>query len=167
MPWRHDREQRDASLDEEIRAHLAMAIADRILRGESPEDAAAAARREFGNVSHVKEVTRETWRGVWLERLMQDLAYAARSLRRAPGFAAVAVLTLALGIGVNTAMFTVMNGVLLRPLPFPEPERLFVASYAPPPGPFMNVRGLFDSHFVQVAANHPMFERLTTFNTSS
>ncbi|MGE5100343.1 MAG: ADOP family duplicated permease [Deltaproteobacteria bacterium] len=167
MPWRHDREQRDASLDEEIRAHLAMAIADRILRGESPEDAAAAARREFGNISHVKEVTRETWRGVWLERLMQDLAYAARSLRRAPGFAAVAVLTLALGIGVNTAMFTVMNGVLLRPLPFPEPERLFVASYAPPPGPFMNVRGLFDSHFVQVAANHPMFERLTTFNTSS
>jgi putative ABC transport system permease protein len=166
-PWRRVPDDRDASLDEEIRTHFAMAIADRIARGASPEEAAAAARREFGNIGHVKEVTREMWGGVWLEQLVQDLKYAARSLRRAPGFAAIAVLTLTLGIGVNTAMFTVMNGVLLRPLPFPNPDRLFVASFAPPPGPFTNVRGLYDSHFLQLVANDPVFERVTTFHSSN
>ena len=77
LPWRRrDRAQRDAELDEEIRGHFAMAVADRIARGESPEDAAAAARREFGNVGYTKETTRETWGGVWLDRLRQDVHYA-------------------------------------------------------------------------------------------
>ena len=129
-PWdvRHDADDRD--LDEEIRAHFAMAIADRIARGESPEAAAAAVRREFGNVGHVKEVTHETWGGLWLERLGQDMRYAIRSLRRAPVFAVVAILTLALGIGANTAMFTVVRGILLRPLPFQDPDRLFLVTDA-------------------------------------
>jgi len=166
-PWRRALDDRDAALDEEIRAHFAMAIADRIARGESPASAAAAARREFGNVGHVKEATHDLRGGAWIEQLAQDLAYAVRSLRRAPGFAAVAILTLALGIGVNTAMFTVMNGVLLRPLPFLDPDRLFVAAYAPPPGPFLNVRGLYDSDFLQLLAHDPIFERVTTFHSST
>jgi putative ABC transport system permease protein len=166
-PWRRALDDRDASLDEEIRAHFAMAIADRIARGESPADAAAAARREFGNVGHVKEATHDLRGGVWMEQFTQDLVYAARSLRRAPGFAAVAILTLALGIGVNTAMFTVMNGVLLRPLPFLDPDRLFVAAYAPPPGPVLNVRGLYDHDFLQLLAHDPIFERVTTFHSST
>ena len=135
FPWR-SRAQRGEELDEEIRAHLQMAIADRVARGESRADAERAARREFGNVAHVTEVTRDMWGGLWLERLGRDLRYAARGLRRAPGFTAVALLTLALGIGANTAIFTVVNGVLLRPLPFPHAERLFLVSHRPTSGPF-------------------------------
>jgi len=80
---------RDADLDDEIRAHFAMAIAERIKRGESPEEATAAARREFGNVAHVKEVTRETWGGVWLERLLQDVRFTFTMLTEADSRAAV------------------------------------------------------------------------------
>ena len=108
-----------------------MAVADRIARGESPDEAMAAARREFGNVTHVKEVARETWGRAWLDRLNQDVRYALRSLPRAPTFAITSILTLALGIGVTTAMFTVVRGVLLRPLPFASPSELFVASHVP------------------------------------
>src|SRR5438309_1059464 len=129
-PW-HSRRANDSALDEEIRSHFTMAIADRVGRGESLDDATAAVHREFGNVGHVKEVTRETWGGVWLERLTHDTRYAFRSLRRAPLFTTVAILTLALGIGANTAMFTIVRGILLRPLPFGKPDALYVVSDEP------------------------------------
>src|SRR5262245_24660991 len=125
-----------------------MAIEERIARGERPRDAELAARREFGNVTHVKEVTRESWGTIWLERLLQDLRYAIRALRRAPAFGVVATLTLGLGVGVNTAVFTVVNGVLLRPLSFPEPERLVALSYDYA-SPFLKYPGLVDSHYLQ------------------
>ncbi|HEX6535603.1 MAG TPA: ABC transporter permease [Gemmatimonadaceae bacterium] len=132
FPWKR---RRDAELDEEIRAHLAMATRDRVAGGQSPESAEFAARRELGNVTLVKEVTRDTWSGIWLERLAQDVRYAVRSLSRVPGFALASVLTLALGIGANTAIFSVVNGVILRPLPFPHPERLvFISSDFTPLG---------------------------------
>src|SRR4029077_20012385 len=86
-PWETRREADDRELDDEIRAHFTMAVADRVARGESPDAAAAAVRREFGNVGHVKEVTHETWGWLWLERLTHDVRYALRSLRRAPIFA--------------------------------------------------------------------------------
>jgi predicted permease len=118
------RRKRDEELEEEIRSHLEMAKRDRMERGETAEDAAASARREFGNVGLVKEVTRDIWGWGWLERLGQDVHYGARMMKKNPGFTLIAVITLALGIGANTTLFSVINGVLLRPLPLNEPDRI-------------------------------------------
>ena len=122
--WLRRRRQRDQELDEEIRVHLAMAIRERIERGEAPAEAAMNARRELGNAMLVKEVTRDMWGGRWLETLRADLRYGLRQLRRHPGFTAVAVMTLALGIGANTAIFSIIDQTLLRPLPYSHPGRL-------------------------------------------
>ncbi|MBX3280238.1 MAG: ABC transporter permease [Acidobacteria bacterium] len=118
------RMRRDEEIDAEIRHHLDEAIRDRIERGEAPDEARANALREFGNVGLVKEATREMWGWVWLEQLRQDLGFGLRMLRKNPGFAFVAILTLALGIGANTAILSVVNGLLLRPLPVEDPEQL-------------------------------------------
>src|SRR5439155_21088875 len=122
----HAPKDRDAELNEELAAHLRMAVDDRVARGESQGAAEAAARRELGNVTHIKEVTREVTGRLWIERLVQDVRYGLRALRRTPSFTVVAVLTLTIAIGANSAVFTVVNSVLLRPLPFRDPSRLYL-----------------------------------------
>ena len=109
-------------LKEEIESHLRMAAADRVAAGATPENARRDAMREFGNLPLLADVTRERWGWLRMENLMQDLRYTWRTLKRVRGFAAVAILVLALGIGANVVVFSIVNTVLLRPLPFKDPE---------------------------------------------
>jgi predicted permease len=120
--------KRKDELNEELQAHLRMAIADRMERGESEDEARRNAMRELGNVPLIEDVTRGLWGGVWLERVVQDVRYALRQLRRAPGFAVTVVMTLALGLGATVAMYTVVDRVMLRPLPYRDAGSLVQVS---------------------------------------
>ena len=116
MIWK-SRASRMSDLNAEMQAHLDMATRDRIARGESPEDAARNARRTFGDQTTVRESTSDMWSGDWPHQVAQEFKQAARSLARVPVFSLAAVPTLALAIGANTAIFSVINGFVLRPLP--------------------------------------------------
>jgi putative ABC transport system permease protein len=153
------RERMLEELDADIRDHIARETQDNIDRGMTPEEARYAAVRKFGNVTHVKEETRDVWSLLWLEQLLEDIRFGLRLLRKNPGFTAVAILTLALGIGANAAVFSVVYAVLLRPLPYKAPSGLIVLHETTPRVGDVSVsyQNFFDwraaSHtFVQMAA---------------
>ena len=111
------RRNRDAMLHDEVQAHLEMDAADRVARGESPEAAAMHARRDFGNVGLVEELSRDMWASAAANRVMQDVRLGSRMLWRSPAFTMTAALCLGLGVGANAAVFSWMEGILLRPYP--------------------------------------------------
>jgi predicted permease len=157
------KEQAHRELDEELRAYLEMAIEEKMKYGMRRQDATRAVRWERGNAEVAKEVIHAArWESV-LETCWQDLRFALRTLRKSPGFTAVAVLTLALGIGANTAVFTVVNGVLLRPMPFPEADRLFLVSLAPRGGPFEWQPGISDRDYLAFRDQDQAFENVASF----
>jgi len=156
--WR--RKERERDLERELRSDLELGADEQMENGLSPEEAEYAARRALGNAALIKEEVRDLWGWAKLDRFLQDLAYALRTFARAPGFTTVVILTLALGIGATTAIFSVVNAVLLHPLPFPNPDRLvviwekFVSNPNSPP--------VFDSYrdFENWKSRSQSFERL-------
>jgi putative ABC transport system permease protein len=161
-PFKKSSRSNRPDLDAEIESHLQMSAADRESRGADPKSAAESARREFGNISLIQHTARDQRRFVAaLDDLMQDLRYAFRTLRKNPGFTIVAILTLALGIGANTAVFSVIDSVILRPLPFAHSDRLVWLNGKLP---LSDLADVSPPDFLDYRASNQTFDRLVAMN---
>ena len=139
------RRRRYDELSESIREHLEEKVADLMDQGVTREDAERTARRKFGNLTQIEERSRAIWQWPTLESILADVKYAIRQMRKAPGFSAVVVIILALGIGANTTVFSIVDAVMLRPLPFAQPQRL------------VEVKGSEEQHFESSDVSYPDF----------
>lgn len=155
--WFHRR--LEGEIEDEIRSHLAMAAADRVDRGQSPRDARLSARRELGSAALTAEAVRAVWRRPWLDQAARDLRYGLRTLRQSPLYAAASIVTLALGIGATSAMFSVVNAVLLKGLPYPHLDRLVFISERLPKTP-LNVSW---PDYVDWRAQNTVFDGIAAF----
>src|SRR5437016_5442314 len=161
--WRNllhkDRVERD--LDEEVHGYVELLTAEKIKSGMGANEARRQAMIETGGVEQVKEQVREARFGAFFETLLQDVRYGLRQLRRSPGFTAVAIATLALGIGANTAIFTVVNAVVLRPLPYPRSNRLVWISKVMPA---LNAEVVVSGDYFDWRDQNKTLERLTAYD---
>jgi predicted permease len=150
-------------LDKDIRDHIEAETQDNIDRGMSPEEARYAAMRKFGNLTRVKEDTLEVWSVVWLEQLFEDVRFGLRMLRKSPGFTAVAVFTLALGIGANTYIFSVVDALLFRPLKFPDAARL-VALWERMPSAGVDRDEVAPANFLDWKQQNHVFDHIAVYS---
>jgi predicted permease len=146
-------------LDQDIRDHLERETQDNIERGMSAEEARHAALRKFGNVTRVKEETREVWSAVWLEQLREDIRFGARMLRKSSGFTAVAALTLALGIGANTYIFSMVDALVIRPMELTNPNRS-VALWERLPSISLDRNELAPANYLDWKAQNHVFDHI-------
>ena len=160
-----NKQRADRELDEEVRGYVEILAQEKMRAGMNPEEAGRAARIEAGGVEQVKEQVRDVRAGAWLDSLLQDVRFGLRMLRKSPGFAAIAILTLALGMGANTAIFSVVNAILLRPLPFPDPDRLMIVWHTPPQKSFPGVTRFVVSpaNYLDWSRENHVFEQMAAF----
>ncbi|HLJ25662.1 MAG TPA: ABC transporter permease [Candidatus Angelobacter sp.] len=172
MPWLmtllrgRSRRQREADLERELRSHLELEAEEQAAAGLSSEDAHYAAQRALGNTLRVTESTRAAWGWTFLERLAQDVRFAIRMLRKNLAFTALAVVVLALGIGANTAIFSVVNAALLRPLPYDQPDQIMQVFHTPPQKSFPGISlfAVSNANFLDWQDQQHVFEHISLYH---
>ncbi len=162
--WRRKRMLRE--LESDIREHIERETQDNIERGMSPKEARYAAMRKFGNTLRVQEDVREVWSLVWLEQLLQDVRYGVRVLAKSPAFTAIVVMTLALGIGAATAVFSIVYAVLINPYPFRDWQRLVTLNFRDQSGDIRCCLGPTGAQVQQLRRTNSI-EEIVAFNHQS
>ena len=168
MAWfrRKNRRRQEADLQRELESHLELEAEEQQAAGASREESRYAAQRTFGNTLRVTESTREAWGWSFLERLAQDVRFSIRMLRKNLGFTSLAVVVLALGIGANTAIFSVVNAALLRPLPYDQPDRIMQVWHTPPQRSFPGIKffAVSNANFLDWHSQQHVFEHIALYH---